>query len=125
MLTWDKQFSVNHPELDQDHLKLSTVLSTLHSAVKQEKGIYILKALLADLERYAYDHCSREEKYLLSINHPDFQSHRQQHELFFNKIEDINSNFLLGNMNTAAEMLSFLNDWFMTHIFKVDISYKV
>lgn len=122
---WKEEFTVNHPIMDDDHKKLVHMISVLYEAMKSGKSKEIIEQHLMSMDSYAKEHLQREEKYLMFINYPDYTMHKEQHQVFLQKVSEFTVNYKSGNTALAIELLPFLNQWFMNHIMKVDKKYAL
>ena len=82
---WDSSFSVNIPNLDNDHKKMVDMIGQLHQAMSQGKSKDLLNPLINELANYTVSHFSAEEKYLSEKNHPDLAMQKTQHQVFWEK----------------------------------------
>ena len=121
---WDNSFSVNISAMDDDHVRLVQKLRTIYDAISVGRGKEVVSPLIDNLQNYASTHFSREEKLLLERNHPDIDQQISQHKLFLEKVHHFKTHFEQENRPIAISLLSFLNQWVLNHISKLDMNYK-
>jgi len=122
---WDNSFSVNNQVMDDDHKYLLQLIRGLYEAVSVGRGKMVIEPLIRELDLYAKKHFTSEEKYLEEQQHPDLKKQRQQHQLFLEKIIEFRSSFENGQTVIMGQILPFLNSWFLNHIMKSDMRYKL
>ena len=121
---WESKFALNVPAMDADHQKLVSMISSLYDSMKKGESKQVVSRLVTELNSYASTHFENEEKMLANNNHPEVLLQKEQHVQFLNKIGEFKESVDRGKLNTSVEMLTFLNNWFLNHIMKVDIKYK-
>lgn len=120
---WNSNIILGIEEIDAQHRSLVDLINELHSAMKQGKGQTILDEILLKLKDYINFHFNFEESLLKKYNYPEFNSHKQQHTLFINKIKDFEERRNKGQVALTIELLSFLKDWLNHHIMNIDKKY--
>lgn len=127
-LTWDESYSVGVKKFDEQHRVLFDYINDLREAtMKKETATketvgWILDGLL----EYAMKHFMAEEVDMCWHDYPDFNSHKATHDKFLEAVRDLLIQFKTGK--TSARILcvqinSFLTDWLVEHIMKVDKAY--
>ncbi len=123
LINWTPAYSVQVPEIDQQHQKLVQMINQLHDAMSSGQGRNALKSLLASLIQYTVTHFSFEEQLMQKANYPDLDQHRQQHELLKKQVHDMNARLQSGEMSLTIDVLNFLRDWLIKHIQGTDQKY--
>ena|SRR3972149_9404054 len=120
LLKWNKLYSVNVKEIDDQHKKIFEIINRLYHVHKNiDKGD--LEEILNELENYAKYHFSTEEKYFNKFSYSDKENHIKTHEWYIQKIAE----FKKRNINTIMnDLLKFLRDWWLGHVQAVDIKYS-
>jgi hemerythrin len=72
---------------------------------------------------YVVVHFSEEERLMLSWNFPALGTHRNEHDLFVTKLQDIQSSFNAGD-DMSSSVLDFMVDWLVCHIKGTDLAYS-
>ncbi len=76
-------------------------------------------SIFNQLTYYIEDHFYTEEQYMREYGYDKIDSHAKEHRDFKNKFKKINEAcFTDDSFNTTIS--SFLNEWFLKHIFEVD-----
>ena len=77
--------------------------------------------ILQELKEYTIKHFADEEDYMESIDYPAIFIQKAQHKAFVEKLEELDKMNLDENQDKIIEdLLTFLTDWLVNHIMKVD-----
>jgi hemerythrin len=90
--------------------------------VQKHEGAQLLDETLQKLINYALEHFTAEEHLMISYNFPGFTAHRQEHDLFVQKLSEIQGGFH-DSEEASARTLDFLIDWIVCHIKGTDQIY--
>lgn len=123
IIDWDESISVNIPMIDEQHRELIGWIVALDEAVRKGGGAEKVEDVLLKLTDYVFMHFSREESLMLSINFPDLASHRQEHDFFVTRLEEIMERFQNGE-TIGGDTLEFMGDWIVSHIKGTDQLYS-
>ena len=86
-VSWNKSFSVNNIEIDNQHKKLFELINKLHSSLKAGQGNTVLKPVLMELVEYVKVHFAHEEKLMKEKQYPDYDKHKQKHEEYISELK--------------------------------------
>lgn len=123
LFDWKDSYSVEIKSIDDDHKGLFKIINQLFEALSQGKAKDVLSETLSKLIDYTKTHFKREETYLSTTNYPEFQEHKQQHNLFIEKITNLKTQFESGEKQVSVELIKFLSDWLINHIMISDKRY--
>ena len=123
LINWTPAYSVQIPQIDEQHKMLVQMINQLHEAMSTGQGRNVLKPLLGNLVQYTVTHFAFEEQAMQRANYPDFQEHRQQHELLKQQVQDMQARLNSGELSLTIDMLNFLRDWLVKHIQGADQKY--
>ena len=77
---WKHQFSVNIPEMDQQHQKFMALLNKVHLySETQDRDPEFLTALFRELFAYVLTHFEEEETLLEQTGFPGLEVQKKQH----------------------------------------------
>lgn len=117
---WRESYSVGVASIDVQHRALLDILNHVnHTAGHMTGGLW---KTFEELNEYAAYHFLSEEKLMqehLSDN-DDAARHIAQHRNYWVTISDFKRRHAEGEGEVAAELLSFLNSWWLLHIQGVD-----
>ncbi|MGE4282482.1 MAG: bacteriohemerythrin [Clostridia bacterium] len=128
LFKWKDTFSCNIEEIDRQHKKLFELGSKLDDIISLKDGYDHydeIMEVLAELRDYTVYHFGYEEALMKEHNFEQLESHKYQHELFVDKINEVyNKNIDDNQERVTFEILMFVADWISTHILKTDMNYK-
>ena len=96
-------------QIDEEHKKLFTLLNkagTLLANDFSNDRYQELKEIIEELDRYADQHFTHEEAYMVQIRDPEIIRQRAQHSYFREKIRD----FEFTNINDIADQQIVLTE---------------
>lgn len=120
--SWRESFNTGIDEVDAQHRRF---LECLNDCQRQFAGKTIEKVdsgLLFKLKGYAEEHFAYEEEFMLLRGYEGRPAQVRQHQFFRSQMEALEAEVEKGNQNATA-LLSFLRDWFLTHILEEDRKY--
>lgn len=128
MFNWKEDFSCGIKSIDTQHKRLFELANELYNllSLKDEYDRYddILNAL-SELQKYTVYHFDYEEGLMKSVNYPNFDSHKKQHDTFVKKVTSIDDDYIDENQKKVLkDLLLFIVDWIEGHILKIDMQYK-
>ena len=116
MFTWKDEYSIHNPEVDAQHMKLVSLLNSLHEGMMSGKSNQQLDRLLSDLVRYTVEHFASEERLMQQHNYPGYKMHRLIHENLTRQVGEFQAKFRSGRVSLSIELLQFLKTWLRHHI---------
>ncbi len=119
-LKWGDNWLTGHAEIDEDHRMLVHYVNELSSAMMQSKGREILGDILGKLARYTTEHFSREENIWEAGNMPSLAAHKKLHAELAGQVGQFVEDYRIGKATLSMEMMAFLREWLVDHVFKVD-----
>jgi hemerythrin-like metal-binding protein len=121
---WKDQFSVNIPEMDQQHQKFFSLLNKVHLYNEtQVRDPEFLNELFRELYSYVLTHFEEEEKLLEQTGLPGLEVQRKQHQYFRDQLLKLREQHFKGQATTPQSVLVFMRDWFMNHVLEFDKKY--
>ncbi|MBW1846681.1 MAG: hemerythrin family protein [Deltaproteobacteria bacterium] len=123
-MKWSTNLSVNVAEIDSQHQHLVNFINDLSAAMKEGKGKDSLAEIITGLVLYAKTHFATEEKYFDKFGYPETFSHKQEHNMFIEKVTEFKNDFDNGSQLLSVPILSFLRDWLVNHINVSDMKYS-
>jgi hemerythrin len=127
MFEMKDEYYLGVKEMDLEHKRLFEIAEEAYQLSKDEfvpdKFDYIVK-ILGDLKEYTIFHFDSEEKYMQSITHKMFFSHKLEHQEFIEKLNNLDWKEIEKDQDRAiSEILEFLNNWLVNHILYTDKKY--
>ena len=113
--SWNEEFRVGDEKIDSQHQYLFALANDLLES--ESKEALTGNAML--LFRYVREHFSHEEALMRKIDYPAYKEHAAQHEQLIDRLSAISAD--IGKDRWCeADLQSFMSDWVLTHILKVD-----
>lgn len=123
LITWTQdQFGTNVVTHDNEHKHLFNLLNNLHHNVTNGERSAI-GASLDGLIAYVVEHFSSEEKNMAAAGYEALEQHKREHEKLVQICADLQKQFHAGVAEISEQTTTFLRDWLIDHIPKVDFKY--
>lgn len=123
LLTWTaEQFGTNVSEADQQHQTLFNMLNELHETVSSGERGAIGNQLDALID-YVVMHFQTEEKLMQANGYPNYAAHKAEHDKLVSTCADLQKKFHAGDADVTEETTTFVKDWLVNHIPKIDKDY--
>ncbi len=123
-LTWNESLSVKVKSIDEQHKKLFELINDFYDNINNKSNQELIIKLVEGMRAYTCMHFLQEEKYMKNLNYPAYEPHKKQHEIFIQKIDDIDDRIKKGYTIVSFEITSFLKDWIKNHIQTADKAYS-
>ena len=125
MFQMEKKYKIGVPQIDEEHEKLFEIGERAYQLLKDpyviDKYDKIVE-VIEELKAYTVYHFKDEENYMKSINYKRLFTQKIDHADFIRKINDVNLDKIDENQDEAImEILTFLNDWLISHILDKDL----
>ncbi|MBN1781077.1 hemerythrin family protein [bacterium] len=121
-IQWNKSYSVNIKEIDDQHQALFVMVNTFHENLKHA-DLSAPKKLLIELMEYTLTHFRTEEKYFKQFHYPDEKAHIREHQAFEQKIHEFRVNYQSKKAFNSTTVMNFIKDWIVQHILITDKKY--
>lgn len=110
--------AVGLDNIDDQHKVLFEKVNTLLEACSAGQGKTVILDTLEFLRDYTKEHFGDEEKYMLSINYPEYDNQKKLHTTFINELEKINDEYNeSGNkLLLTLSINSMVVKWLTNHI---------
>ena len=119
---WREDLSVGVAAIDEDHQQILALIARLSKAHQAgDGGGEGLREAMRTITEYSERHFAREERMLAATGYPFLVLHRLRHQTFRSFV----ANAAAGSGPTsAAELFSYLVDWWVGHIATDDKDYR-
>lgn len=123
LVAWTGEFSLNMPEIDQQHQQLIELINQVWVATidKQHNKVEMIRIVYA-LERYTVTHFTAEEIFMREIGYQKFAEHKQAHDQFVARIRQEKVRVAAGE-RLNLDIVHYLKDWLINHILVADKEY--
>jgi len=119
-LEWGPAWLTGNEVIDADHKRLVQYVNDLNKAMHAGQGRAIAADILGNLVQYTCDHFAREEAIFQQGGLAGLPQHRQEHVDLATKVQAFQRDFDAGKATLTADLMSFLREWLINHVFKSD-----
>ena len=127
-IEWDDSFSVNNPEIDDQHKKWIEIHNKMNVNL-MEGDQKIIGATpsnsLKEMQDYTRYHFDFEEEYMRKISYPALMEHIKLHKNFDNQIYEYHREISEGRMVLSSEIIKIIKSWLLDHILNEDKKYSL
>jgi len=122
-ITWEEINSVNVKEIDGQHKILLSIINKLDGLRKSNDRVAI-NDIFRELREYVNFHFKTEEKYFDLFAYAGKDSHKTEHSVYIEKINDLEKKYQSGDVAAIDEIVKFLHNWWIMHINSSDLQYS-
>jgi len=120
IITWRDSYSIGIEAIDSQHKVLLSCINDLYEAQKNSTSQAIIKDVIEKLHDYTVFHFEMEEKMQIGCNFEHYESHKEEHQWFVNKVKELSKELSKNNILLSLKTLDFLKDWTINHILGSD-----
>lgn len=110
--------------VDEEHAELFQIIKRANDLISEEllhDKYDEIMSVLDELRNYTIKHFTDEEEYMASIEYEGLVLQKKTHEMFVDKLNDINLDDMDDNQQQyLVELVDFLLMWLVNHILKMD-----
>ena len=119
---WTPDLTVGVDMIDGQHKIWFDKADQLFEAGKNGKAKEVISELLQFLDSYTKEHIADEEKYMQSINYPEYQIQKNLHTNFIAELSKLRQEFDASgsNISIIVNANQMIVDWLTKHISKED-----
>ena len=121
-LEWGPTWFTGNQTIDTDHKMLVQYINELNQAMRKGVGRDIAAEILGKLVQYTIDHFAREEVIWGKGGLRTLEEHKKTHANLVNKVAKFQQDFVSNNASLTEDLMSFLREWLIGHVFKTDIA---
>jgi hemerythrin-like metal-binding protein len=122
VLIWHAGLESGIPLIDEQHRQLLRQFEALLMALHEHRPEVRVPGLLTFLADYVETHFSTEEGYMRAASYPGYLEHKAIHDDMRARVLQLVDAFQLDRANITSEVVDFLSDWLMNHIYEEDRS---
>mgnify|MGYP003485624235 CR=1 FL=1 len=124
MYEFKEEYVTGIESVDAEHRRLFEIADEAYVLSKEEFLVDKYDQvchILREIKDYALQHFEHEEAYMASINYEGLETQKKTHEMFVDKLNEINLDDLDDNQQQyLIELVDFLLMWLVNHILKMD-----
>ncbi|MBD2426123.1 hemerythrin family protein [Phormidium sp. FACHB-1136] len=118
---WRDACKVNHPQIDDEHHYLLTLLEKLYQAILRDHDEDAIQTSLDAVFSAMIDHCETEEALMEVFAYPDRISHIEQHEEILVLIFNYRLTLEQGLRPLTLDDVHDLATWLTSHVWTHDL----
>lgn len=119
-LEWGPAWVSGHPVVDKDHKMLVQYVNELNQAMLHGEGHATSAEILNKLVQYTLDHFAREEAIWTQGGLSTLDKHKRMHADLVQNVKKFQEDFLAGKATLTTDLMTFLRQWLINHVFKTD-----
>ncbi len=124
-LIWKSEYNIGSFKVDQEHqslFKLAKKALNIRTMENDEKEIKELKAIIKSLYKYVAEHFTNEEKYMISVEFPEFKRHKEVHKDLLIVLHGFTQKLnTMGIDEIETQLYKFIEEYFIHHIVDEDM----
>jgi hemerythrin len=116
MIKWENRFSVNVSMIDEQHKFFILIMNKVVVAKNEENKHEKISDALNEMTAYALSHFKSEEAYMLDLDYPEYQQHKEEHKEFLKTTVGFCRRVMNKENNIIDDLCEFLEQWLVEHI---------
>ncbi len=126
IITWNDDWNIGHPEIDEHHHKLVEMVQRLFGAIITTQGEDYVKEIFLELINYTKYHFQREEEVFEEYGFDQLVQHKALHQDLIKQVLEISEDIIAqgASAEISEEVYNFLKHWLADHIIKEDLRFK-
>ena len=93
LIEWNDSLSVNIESIDEQHKVLVDMINNFYTHIVDKSNKELMADLIAKMKDYTVYHFSFEEKLLEEHGYVESEKHKEEHQVFIDKVEDLDQIF--------------------------------
>lgn len=108
--------------MDDQHRVIFETVEKFQAACNKGEPAVKIREIFGIMRKYLEDHFKEEEEYMIKYDYPDYEAHRDSHNVFTRKLNLIDNTIKSDYMSLAklAEINEYLSETFVTHLSEID-----
>ena len=123
-IIWSGDFSIGNTDIDIVHKEWVNIYNDLIEYTESKENREAFAMILTKMTEYSLMHFKKEEEYMQKLNYPDLSDHKRLHKDYSYKVAMYNIDLLGVNPPSINEIISFIDNWLIDHILKIDKKYE-
>jgi hemerythrin-like metal-binding protein len=123
-IIWSDDFSIGNTDIDIVHKDWVNIYNDLIEYNESKGNREAFAIILTKMTEYSLMHFKKEEEYMQKLNYPDLSDHKRLHKDYCYKVAMYNIQLLEVNPPSINEIISFIDNWLIDHILKIDKKYE-
>ncbi len=120
IIDWSESLRVGVNTVDEQHVKLVTLVNQLYDAMVAGKGKVVVGQVLTELIDYTVYHFKTEEEFFKKYGYPNAADHIREHNDLTRTAKELKVAYDSNKATVTFDTMKFLKDWLVNHIMKSD-----
>lgn len=122
-IVWVENMSVGISTFDEEHKIMFDMINDFYNNIKKRPNSENIDKLFNDIKTFATNHFESEEKLMIKYDYPEYESHKEEHEQFMLKIEEIGEKLRNKRLILSFDITNYIKQWITTHVDTIDKRY--
>jgi hemerythrin len=123
LLEWNNTLLLGVEPFDEHHAHLFSLLNRTYDLIVTNAPDACFQKVFKELKDYTEYHFEAEEVWMHEQDYPQKQTHIHQHESFKKEIARFEEEFAADKKSVSISVLTFIKEWLLNHIYKIDAEY--
>lgn len=123
LMEWNSSLLLDVEPFDEHHKHLFNLLNWTYDLIVTDAPPDSFCELFKELKDYTVYHFGAEEAWMHEQNYPQKEMHIRQHKSFFKEVIRLEEEFAAKGVPVSISVLTFIKEWLIYHIYKVDAEY--
>lgn len=120
LIVWHARYSVGIRSINLQHRRMVGIINGLYDDIQAGKGTAHINEVFQEMNGYAKTHFFHEEFLMKYAGYRGLEEHLRSHAHYVRRVADMARGF----SRQPEDVLSFLKEWWITHITREDMLYK-
>lgn len=119
-IQWDRKFEIGHERIDHEHRVFLDLIRNASLELDRHSPQEKILRLLQEVRKYAEFHFYSEENIMIDCAYPDYQNHKQEHDMLLSRLNDEFYSYKTGAVE-LEHVVNFMFEWFALHTTRRDL----
>jgi len=125
LMEWNNTLLLEVEPFDEHHEHLFCLLNRTYDLIVANASPDSFNELFKELRDYTMYHFSAEELWMHEQDYPLKEMHISQHKSFLEEVVRFEEEFAAKGEPVSLGVLTFIKEWLVHHIYKVDAEYAL
>lgn len=115
ILPWKDEYTFGVESADKEHRELIGMINTIYRDMKSGNLANVTVGTIDKLISAFSEHFTGEEDYMHSSNYAGLDAHKEEHETFLQRLNELKNDIQEGEVKEGLELLGLLAKWWQKH----------
>ena len=121
---WNKLSELGIEVIDREHREILNMINSLRNTLRSDNHDgakrVVLSGVLEEGIAFTRNHFAAEESLMQMSSYPAYLDHKNEHELFLKRLDDLHAQVRGGVETLTPETLGLLGNWLHHHVLETD-----